>query len=719
MVSTLKKTPLTWVAVWLLALAVCATALMATAQTARAASVTPTQVSGNPTCKTLLSPSPSYEIKVDPPVSGSYGPLTVTFSPDGKLVDFTSTVKVVAVFVKGGTDGGNFYDYRPLGGTLGDTGLKLPTDQQISHVSFCWNEKPEPPQTALEVSKTADATYDRTIKWNLEKSVDDDSHSGQAGDSFDSTWNVKATREDSLGNYKVTGKITINNPNSQDVGFSVTDKLDDGTMADVDCDPATDGNQATGTVPGNSTVYCDYVANPTSKAATSNNVQVSSTTSGVPGNSALAPVNWKENIKGDETVKLSDPRFDYSQDISASTPEDFPEKFDCSTDPSRYTNGKYSYKVTNTATLKGATTDLSANADVNVDCTLAALTASKTAEGSYDRDISWKLEKSVTPTSHSGLAGDSFTSNYTIKATKTVTEGNHKVTGQIVINNPASISQSFSVIDELDKPAGTMAKVDCNSDLAGDQPTATVPAGMTFVCTYSASTGTATLNTATVTAAGNNDVKATAPVSYKANVIGDESVTLSDPTYLSPQTISDTTTKTFPATFKCSTNPADYTNYQRTDIYNNIAYLKGLKTDLSSKASVTVKCRNPWQSETATGAGIRYPGTSNWFMYTPYQTTKVDLIAGQYYDAGDIYMTRPGDGNTYIKITLASGFRFANVAQNLKIQSFAKAPTTYVQPGNYKHKFTIAQGTNTYKAKISGDTAKFYGIHADVERYVP
>jgi hypothetical protein len=101
-------------------------ALVATMGTAKAASVTPIQKDGNPTCKTLLAPEPAFEIKVDPPTSGTYGPITVTFHDDGRLVDFTSTVPVLAVFVKGGNQGGNFYDYRP-GGSSGDTDLTTPT----------------------------------------------------------------------------------------------------------------------------------------------------------------------------------------------------------------------------------------------------------------------------------------------------------------------------------------------------------------------------------------------------------------------------------------------------------------------------------------------------------------------------------------------------------------------------------------------------------------
>jgi hypothetical protein len=491
----------------LLAVAVGTMALLATAQTARAdgtgPSVTPKIISGNTTCKTLLGNDAAYELKIDPPKSGTFGPITATISDDGTQVDFTSTVPVLGVFVKGGNIGGNFYDYRPAG-TLGDNNLTTPTGpqgqpQQISHVSFCWNSKPEPPKEALTASKTADATYDRTIKWDLTKSVDPDSHNGNAGDSFGSDWTVKATKTATEDNFEVTGKITITNPNATAVGFDVTDKLDDGTVADVDCDPNTAGNQASATVAAGGSVECSYVA----------------------------------------------------------------------------------------------------------------------------------------------------------------------------------------------------------------------------------SAAKATSNTATVSAPGNKDVEATAPVSYTANVIGDESVTLGDaspkdtPPVSFSQPISDSTTKTFDRTFACPTDPAKYTNFLFSQTNTNTATLKGPNTTVPpATASVTFNCKYPWRAETATGNGTKYPGTSNWFMYTPYQTTKVDLIAGQNYDAGDILMTRDAT-KTYITVTLASGFRFANVKENLKIQDFAKAPTSYVEPGSFKYKFTVTpQSTVTYTAKIPGTTAKFYGIHASVERFV-
>jgi hypothetical protein len=130
-----------------------------------------------------------------------------------------------------------------------------------------------------------------------------------------------------------------------------------------------------------------------------------------------------------------------------------------------------------------------------------------------------------------------------------------------------------------------------------------------------------------------------------------------------------------------------------------------------------VSCEYPWRGETATGAGALYPGAGNWFMYTPYATEKVDLIAGQNFDAGDISMSRDAT-STYIEITLHDGFRWAAVPANLKIQSFPSAPARYVQPGQFASKFSVNQSQSTYTAKIAGTTANFYGIHADVERDV-
>jgi hypothetical protein len=149
---------------------------------------------------------------------------------------------------------------------------------------------------------------------------------------------------------------------------------------------------------------------------------------------------------------------------------------------------------------------------------------------------------------------------------------------------------------------------------------------------------------------------------------------------------------------------------------------------------VNVTCRQQFAGETASGYGIRYPDTSNWFMYTPYSSSKVDLVAGRdLKDAGDIFMSRSGSGSnarTTIRILLHSGWSWANVAEVLKIQPFNQAPISYLQPGAFIYKFTApniatASGTtavfsgNTVTVTLPGHSPRFYGIHADVLRALP
>jgi hypothetical protein len=463
------------------------------------------QVGGNATCKQLLGDPAAKEVKVDEKdlANGKkFGPVTITGLNGAKtLVGFTSTIPLLGVFVKGGPDGGYFYDYRPAGqssdSNLGTNGVGNGR-YQISHVSFCWL-----PVVPLTASKTAKASYDKTIGWGLEKSVDPETHSGTAGQKAgDSTWEIVVTKTVTLGNYKVSGVITINNDNTFAVPVTVTDQLNDGTDALVQCPGMTSAELvATATVPAKDSVECDYHATPTGATATVNNATVT------PSDAALTPnpqpsalLVWDVNVIGAETARLVDPDVDppIDEELSESKTYERTESFLCpSTTAVSYVNGKYSYEKVNTATL--------------------------------------------TPTGG---------------------------------------------------------------------------------------------------------------------------------------------------------------------------------TPIPDSAKVTVHCTSPevWKGETATGKGPRYPGSSNWFMYTPFAAGPVDLIAGKNYDAGDITMQHVGD-TTQITITLHAGFRFADVAANLKIQGWATAPTKYFPPGSFANKFTVSQSQNTITVTVPKNN--FFGIHADVERLLP
>ena len=165
----------------------------------------------------------------------------------------------------------------------------------------------------------------------------------------------------------------------------------------------------------------------------------------------------------------------------------------------------------------------------------------------------------------------------------------------------------------------------------------------------------------------------------------------------------------------------------------NVATLTGPNTNLSANATVNVTCKQQFAGETASGYGYRYPDTANWFMYTPYSTSKVDLVAGRdLKDAGDIFMSRTGSGanaRTVIRIVLHTGWSWANVSEVLKIQPFNTAPTAWLQPGQFLYKFTApnlaSAGTtavfsgNTVTVTLPGHAPRFYGIHADVLRALP
>ena len=556
---------------------------------------------------------------------------------------------------------------------------------------------------AVTATKTAAGSYDRTITWTLEKNVDDDSHSGQAGqDAGSSEWSVVATKTETLGNYRVTGNIVITNPSAVARSFSVTDTLNDSdsTTAIVNCPVST--------VPANDSVTCTYTASPADRTATLNTATV--TIDGSPI-TATAPVSFLETVIGSESATLEDPRFKYEETITETTTFREPETFACSADPGLYSNGSYTRRETNIATLTFGSTTLTDDAHVDVVCVLPALTATKTAAGSYDRTITWDLVKSVDPYSHSGQAGDSFNSTWSVTATKSVVENNNSVTGNITINNPAAVAVPFTVSDVLND--STTASVTC--------PAPSVPANDSVTCTYTASPAgrTATLNTATVSGTGNAPITATAPVSFTANVIGSESATLEDPRFKYEETISTTTPLTFPETFPCSSNPGDYVNGTHTRTETNVATLQVGSSTITRNATVDITCTMPqdWKGETATGAGKQWPGTSNWFMYTAYTTSKVDLIAGQHFDAGDIFMSRSGSTTT-IRIVLHAGYRWADVADNLKIQPLNSEPKSYMEPGSFQYKFRVSGSEITVQIPNSGK-AKFFGIHGDVERRLP
>lgn len=142
-------------------------AFMAIISVVTAASVTPVYIAGanndGKWCSDVIPGSTQYEWA--PKVGTSNDPsgvLTIVMPGTGVIlnsIDFSSSLPVLGVVVKDGTDGGFFYDYRPAG-VMADTYLTTPIDvpnpnsnppnkpttgKEISHVNFCFGPSVYPP----------------------------------------------------------------------------------------------------------------------------------------------------------------------------------------------------------------------------------------------------------------------------------------------------------------------------------------------------------------------------------------------------------------------------------------------------------------------------------------------------------------------------------------------------------------------------------------------
>jgi len=657
---------------------------------------------GNPGTYTL--PGSSVQVTLE-----SLGGNTYAVSVESGYV-FTD------VFLKSNIENNDWYHFVP--GVSSASGMTTGANA-LSHFTICVNEVAEP----LTAEKTAVGTYDREVTWELEKSVDPDAHSGAPGDEFDSDWTVLATKTEVLGNFLVEGTITIHNPNNFPVPVTVADELDDGTVAGVVC---TGTGDETGTVPANGSLVCSYTASPADAEAEENEAVITSGDPAVQGATATAAIHWIENLIGDAETLLEDERFEYSEEISETTEESFPETFICPIDLSLYVDGIYQFTEDNEATLTGDNTDLSADASVDVTCSVPALEVEKTAEGSYDRTVEWELEKSVDPDAHSGAPGDEFDSDWEVVATKSEQLGNYKVEGTISIYNPAAVAQDFSVSDILDD--GTIATVVCPD--SGDG-TGTVPAGGTVVCDYTAypADGSAEENIATVSAAGNPDVEAKAPVSFTENLIGFDEGTLSDPRFGFEELINASRTEVFPETFICPTDLSLYVDGLYSFEEVNTAYLNG-NLDLEASATVTVTCEyipecpfaalfaeqgliytgdcreTAWAANGLEPGSLRYTTRGNWATYVQYTGAKtVNFYAAQTILVGTVtFSPVDGDGMVSITIDLDPGFSYED-GSIIAVQDYATPPSGNPAPGLFAHHFAPGE-------PIIVPANNFYGVHA-------
>ncbi|KPV54176.1 hypothetical protein SE17_05360, partial [Kouleothrix aurantiaca] len=343
----------------------------------------------------------------------------------------------------------------------------------------------------MTVSKTAAASLTRIYKWNIAKSADKTSVKIADGSSATFNYTVSVAHDSGTDSaWKVTGNITVNNPNAFSVsGVSVSDSIDPNATCVV-------SGGSTTIAANSSAVYnytCTYSQAPAAASQT-NTATATWTAFGSPSTSAsgTAAVNW-----ANATMTLKDGSVSVTDTLGGSLgtvlyTDPSPKTFTYSKTFGGVAGTCKTYDNTATFTTNDTNTTGSASKTVTV-CVGKDLTVSKTATASLNRTYKWLIDKSVDDTRIEIAEGGTATFNYTVKVTPDgYTDSDHTLGGTITVNNPNKWQDvTVSVADTLDQ-GGTCAITESAPYV--------VPKNGSLTLHYTCATdGTSTKNTATAT----------------------------------------------------------------------------------------------------------------------------------------------------------------------------------------------------------------------------
>jgi archaellum component FlaF (FlaF/FlaG flagellin family) len=205
---------------------------------------------------------------------------------------------VIETIIAKGSNGFNTYSYDGSGLTS-DGDLHSPVNSSgfyadLSHIDVCFHYK-------ISVSKTAVTSFTRKYLWDISKScLDGDALTLSEGQVYNYKFQWTASSTDyNDSNFKVSGNITINNQTPYSITFSVSDILEDGTIASVNC-------PTTSLAPGRG-VVCTYTASPGAGDDGVNTVEVTTNNPKVEGNTATADYDFGyPTTELDKCISVSD-----------------------------------------------------------------------------------------------------------------------------------------------------------------------------------------------------------------------------------------------------------------------------------------------------------------------------------------------------------------------------------------------------------------------------
>ena len=233
----------------------------------------------------------------------------------------------------------------------------------------------------LTVEKTAVPTFTRTWDWTITKDYDA-SYTMFAGQDTTHGYKVTVTPASTDSLWKVDGVITISNPNEwEDITLtSLADVVDNGGDCTVDAGPYV--IPESGSLDVNySCTYASAPSNYTGKntaTATWDNAAYFTPTGTASGDKSFTFANPTEI---DPVITVDDDNL--SNEVwganRAYAEWTYTKDFACSTDAADYTDGTYTYSITNTAKINE--TGDSDTATVDVTCLKPQLKVNKTVNG--------------------------------------------------------------------------------------------------------------------------------------------------------------------------------------------------------------------------------------------------------------------------------------------------------------------------------------------------
>ena len=311
------------------------------------------------------------------------------------------------------------------------------------------------------VTKTADATYTKTWTWTIDKG-EFGLYQLFAGESVTHDYLVKVEATDTDSAWLISGTIRVTNPNDWEaIEVDVTDAVDVGGGAVC---TVVDGVDVA--VPASSYVDLSYSCTFSSKPLyTGVNTALAVwdkaayfTPTGTA--SGTAAVNFVMNNEALPTITVDDDNLkDESWSATRADAEwSYSKDYVCSSDPTDYKDGYYTYTVTNTATINE--TGDKDSTDVIVKCYNPTVT--KTAAGGYERTYKWLIDKSVDRTSASVFVGELVEFNYTVLVTPNgFMDHDFVLAGEITVVNPHPTEAiTVDVTDYVDLAGVTCEVVD-------------------------------------------------------------------------------------------------------------------------------------------------------------------------------------------------------------------------------------------------------------------